>query len=101
MAPVDFRCWWVVTAATIVDTILCITLIVVLMAPKSKSSEQGDKIALYSPIVGWLVDTCVGGEFSFDVEQALWFDSEEEIEEAIEAAEISLDEYVFTKVRMK
>jgi hypothetical protein len=58
------------------------------------------KWAVYSPSQGWLVDTCAGGAFAWNVDEAMWFDTEEEAVQALAAAEIEvLDDFKFTRVK--
>ena len=57
------------------------------------------KYAIYSPANGWLQDTCAGGVFSWDVEDAVWFDSHVDAHDALTAAEIELP--IYHVVRMK
>lgn len=50
------------------------------------------KYAVYDQHVGgWLTDTCAGGSFSWNVINAVWFDSEYEAQEALRAADMRLD----------
>lgn len=41
---------------------------------------------------GYLVDTCAGGTWNKDVEQATWYESEGEALDAMRAAEITIAE---------
>jgi hypothetical protein len=49
------------------------------------------KWAVYSKKRGWLADTCAGGTWSFDVDDALWFDDQGASKDALEAAEIVIE----------
>jgi hypothetical protein len=44
------------------------------------------KFAVYLPALGWLVDSCAGGSFNWDVDEAIWFDTEDEANGALVAA---------------
>ena len=55
--------------------------------------------ALYHPGMGWLVDTCAGGSFSWDVVNATWWDSELEAFDALRGAEIPVEYFTCTRVK--
>lgn len=60
------------------------------------------KYAIYSSTNGWLEDTCAGGVFSWDVDDAVWFDSVDDAQGALKAAEIEAEpDDHFTFVRVK
>lgn len=60
------------------------------------------KYAVYSATHGWLQDTCAGGAFSWNVEDAVWFDSVVDAQGALAAAEIEVEpDDHFTFVRVK
>jgi hypothetical protein len=61
--------------------------------------ETERKYAVYQPATGWLVDTCAGGTFSWNVDDAVWFGSHIEAHDALKAAEITLSTYQI--IRMK
>lgn len=58
------------------------------------------KWSLYSHRDGWLIDDCVGPEWSWNVNEALWFDGEHEIDERLKASDISREPW-FTNVRVR
>lgn len=47
------------------------------------------KYAVYSSL-GWLQDTCAGGVFSWDIDEAIYFDTVDDAWAALRAAEIVL-----------
>lgn len=65
----------------------------------TEEAEAARKYAVYNPAVGWLVDTCAGGTFSWNVDDAVWFDSHIAAHDALKAAEIELT--VYQIIRMK
>ncbi len=46
------------------------------------------RFAVYSYKEGWLVDTCAGGRFSRNVDDATWFDSEPDAVNGLVAADL-------------
>jgi len=44
------------------------------------------KYGIYDSASGWLVDTCAGMTWSFNVDEACWFDSHGEALNAVEEA---------------
>lgn len=50
--------------------------------------ERAVKWGVYHVENGWLVDTGVGGTYSFDVDQAQWFESEGFARATLEATDI-------------
>jgi len=46
------------------------------------------KFAVYSTNAGWLQDTCAGGLYSWDTDDAVWFTSEQEAFAALVGADI-------------
>jgi hypothetical protein len=57
------------------------------------------KYAVYSHEIGWLVDTCAFGTWSWKVVECVEFDSEWDAKLACEAADIEIDGLVFVRVR--
>ncbi len=57
------------------------------------------KWAAYQASDGWLKDTCAGGVFSWNVDDAIWFDSPADIVAALDGGEIVGNSIMF--IRMK
>jgi len=57
------------------------------------------KFAVYCDVLGWLVDTCAFGTWSWEVVKCVEFDSEWDAKLACEAADIEIDGLVFVRVR--
>jgi hypothetical protein len=66
--------------------------------PREKKLEilamVAEVYAVYHLTRYWLADTCAGGSWNETVEEAVWFDSRQEAEAALQAAEIEFDSLV-------
>lgn len=57
------------------------------------------KFAVYSSMYGWLQDTCAGGTFSWDVDEAVYFDAVNDAWAACRAAEIDVSSLIVLRVK--
>ncbi len=58
------------------------------------------KYAVHQSGNGWLMDTCAGGTWTFDVDKAVWFDSTNEAYEALHAADMIASRGAIDSIRV-
>lgn len=58
-----------------------------------------ERFAVYSVEHGWLVDTCAGGTWGWDVRKAVEYMTLLECDKALRGAEIKIYDYCFIRIR--
>lgn len=53
--------------------------------------SQPPRYAVYHRTLFWLVDTCAGGTWSCQVQDAIWFESTDDAWAALHAADMDID----------
>lgn len=56
------------------------------------------KFAVYSVENGWLKDTCAGGVWTWNVSEAVWYDSVLDCDKALRGGEIKIYDYCYIRV---